>query len=318
MTYQNNMQKKYANITVFTFVKIKKTKLLHSVSLIGLAMVSFPSTAGYINSLEIYQAFTEIYDTGASGTKSIPINTSGTANNTSTWTDKPSAKFLLQDTNNPSLTYGMTVTPTNYTTNVGPTVDSLMLVRTVNSQGLTDTGTLSLYVRPSTSGNWSMDLAFQFYTGTDFINPAPLQLLMTSYDIDFTQQMGFENSKLDSYYLASSTKLAVSTSDLNYLGYTKFYDPGNTNSATNDSKNAFGVITKQGTSSFTVRARHNSVALYEFEFRDPPENLNNPFPTLPGNIYPVPDPSTPIPEPLTIILISSGLAWMFTRRKKFS
>ena len=117
-----------------------------------------------------------------------------------------------------------------------------------------------------------MDFKFEFYAGTDFLNPAPLQLLVTSFDIDFNQQLGFETSHLASYYLGNLTSINVSATDQNYPGYTKFFDPNNTDSSTKDPRNAFAVLTNPGTSSFTIRARHTSVALYEFEFRNPPAN----------------------------------------------
>jgi len=82
----------------------------------------------------------------------IPFGTSGNATNTTTWIAGNGTvgtgvvgQFLVKDSTN--TLYGMRVSATNPTGKLVSGTDSLMVARTVDSQGLTDNGTLSVYVR---------------------------------------------------------------------------------------------------------------------------------------------------------------------------
>ncbi len=153
--------------------------------------------------------------------------------------------------------------------------NSLMVARTVNSQGLTDAGTLSVYVRPTSENNWNLDLRFSFWQSYDaqtssVSGPINLTLKLTSLDIDFNQL----------YYVAdadfgggSVTYAPTNITSAPFItGFTGFTSPAN--SVFNDPENA---VTSTGTGeTFNIRLRHDSVALFMFEFRDPPTIIPEP------------------------------------------
>lgn len=105
-------------------------------------------------------------------------------------------------------------------------MDSLMVVRTVDSQGLTDAGTLSVYIRPATGvpiPAWTLDLKFEFFTDAAFTNAAALDLTMTSFDIDADQRYYTSNTSFDPSQAEAGS--AVSTilganAISGYTGYT--------------------------------------------------------------------------------------------------
>lgn len=205
---------------------------------------------------------------------------SGTAANTNFWTaGTVVGAFILRD--GAGNHYGMQVTASNPTENLKSGTDSLMVVRTENSQGLTDTGTLSVYVRPTgtntadgaatVSGAWSLDLNFSFYEVTgDLLSgftitatPAVVGLQLTSLDIDYGQKYFTQNSSFtggnSTYSPTNITGTAAPT------GYTGFRASGDSSF----SNPAHAVSSKGTGSSFNVQVAHESVALYMFEFRDP-------------------------------------------------
>ncbi len=243
------------------------------------------------------------------GVKSQTVGTtavipgSGDSANTNTWAAATVGEFLLKDADG-SL-YGLRVTATNPTGKLTADTDSLMVARTVNSQGLTDTGTLSVYVRPTDTataanapvqnGAWTLDLNFSFYNVTDngaggfnFTTPHSTTLLLTSLDIDYGQKYYTSDSSFVSNGTYASTKItSITGSPAGYSGFT----------ATGDSlfSDPTHAVSSQGVgSSFDTRIAHDKVALFMFEFRDP---------------------SSIVPEPssLALLMLSSGL---LLRRKR--
>lgn len=191
----------------------------------------------------------------------IPITTSGTADNTNSWTVGTVGTFQMNHG-----AYYMKVSATNPTGAVVPANDSLMVTRTVNSQGLTDTGTLSVYVRPDPDrgASWTLDLNFSFYSDVGLTTPAPLKLQLTSLDIDYAQRYYTKNSSFYSNVTAIGTDLIAASA---VSGYTGFTTPANHDSVVNDPLHAVASVGEG--SSFDVRLAHDAVALFMFEFRDP-------------------------------------------------
>lgn len=222
-----------------------------------------------------------ISDTGGTTTN---IPGSGDASNTSNWSVGTVGVFEMNGG-----AYYMRVSATNPTGALSPSADSLMVARTTNSQGLTDTGTLSVYVRPSSSP-WTMDMNFSFFADAALTVPAPIKLLLTSLDIDFNQRYYTSNATFSGNFVANSTSL---TSASPRTGYTGFTSAGN--SVFSDPEYAVASV---GTgSSFDVSFAHNSVALFMFEFRDPS--------TVTGLV----------PEPSAALLGAIGLLALLRRRR---
>ncbi len=218
------------------------------------------------------------------------ITGSGSAENTTTWATGVVGQFIMYDSTTNSYV-GMNVTATSPTGSLSPSADSLMVARTVDSQGLTDPGTLSVYVRPSSSSVWSLTLGFDFYqvTGspgsfTITSTPQSVGLQLTSLDIDFNQRYFTSNSTFTSNFRYSPTNVTVvntNTSATGGTGFTEFSAGGD--STFNNPAHA--VSSKGVGSSYTVQVAHNAVALYMFEFRDP---------------------SSIVPEPSSVVLIGLG------------
>ncbi len=186
---------------------------------------------------------------------------SGTTDNTSTWAPGTVGVFEINNGN-----YYLRVNATNPTGGLAPANDSLMVIQTENSQGLTDNGTLSLYVR--SSSQWSLDLNFSFFSDSLLINPATItNMQLTSLDIDFNQQYFTSNASFSShqFYSELGVPTAITTPLTVPSGYTGFTASGD---STFD--NGRFAVSSTGTgSSFDTRVSHNNVALFMFEFRDP-------------------------------------------------
>lgn len=157
-----------------------------------------------------------------------------------------------------------------------------MVARTVNSQGLTDNGTLSVYVRPTgTNTNndaplddsrWSLDLTFDFFTDNTFATAAPMDsLLLTSLDIDFNRRYYTLNADFDGgNFLSPGTVLVSAIAVTEYTGFTA--GGNSTFSNPNHAVSSLGTVK----SSFSVQVAHDNVALFMFEFRNPSEIIPEP------------------------------------------
>jgi hypothetical protein len=206
----------------------------------------------------------------------IPEGSGGSQNNTNTWNTGAVGSFVMKDTL--GNTFGMVVSANNPTGALSANTDSLMVVRTVSSQGLTDNGTLSVFVNPQNSGAWTLDLNFSFYNlnegAINLASPYSLdKLLLTSLDIDYSQRYYTSNSTFTANQLYGPSQL---TSAPALAGYTGFTAPGNSSF-----NNPAYAVSSTGTgSSFNVHVAHNSQALFMFEFRDPSSIVPEPSSAL--------------------------------------
>lgn len=227
------------------------------------------------------------------------VTGSGSTANTTTWTLSSSARFLMSGTNaaGESITVGLEIQPTANSGGLQPNTDSLMIARTANSQSLTDTGTVSIYVAPAAAGAWSLDLAFRFYD-PGFTTPVATPIWLTSLDLDFNQQMTLLESDIQSYTLETGSDIGVTDQD----GAYRFTGVGD--SVYSDPDHAVSVETLAD-SEFNIRLQHTGVALFMFELRNPSDNVTYANPV-----------TVTVPEPTGAMLIgSAGLLLLMRRRR---
>jgi hypothetical protein len=202
--------------------------------------------------------------------------------------------------------YYMRVSTSNNGGTLGVGEDSLMVARTVNSQGLTDTGTLSIFILPSpnTAANetqanltaWNVDVNFSFFSDSSLLTPAAISnFMLTSLDVDFGQRYYTQNADFisnNTYNSGGPTNLTAASA---ITGYTGFTTTVNNSSTFSEPRNAVSSVGNG--SSFDIRLAHrannsglgyyNSAnALYMFEFRNP------------SNI---------VPEPSSALLVMGGM-----------
>jgi len=248
--------------------------LLASALALGLALGTANAATLAINSI-----ISETLGTTAS------IPGSGNANNTNTWSTGVVGSFGVTgflDDNVTPVNWVLRVSASNPTGSLSSGTDSLMVARTVNSQGLTDNGTLSVYVRPTgtntavdaplVANRWSLDLTFDFFTDNTFATAAPVDsLLLTSLDIDFNQRYYTLNADFDGgNFLSPGTVLGPAVAVTGYTGFTS----GGASTFNNPNHAVSSLGTAK--SSFSVRASHDNVALFMFEFRNPSEIIPEP------------------------------------------
>jgi hypothetical protein len=227
----------------------------------------------------------------------------GTKENTTTFATGTAGVFSMSDGVTTSY---MRVSTSNPTGALVIGRDALMVARTdgtVGSQGLKDTGTLSIYVRPATAANteefptgrWSLDTRFEFFSDIGLTTPATTNLLLTSLDIDFGQRYYTDNSDFSSNVTygtpGSPTQVTTLTGPDAIAGYTGFTSTGN--GTFNDERFAVGSAGNKST--FDIKLSHDSVALFMFEFRNP---------------------SQVIPEPSSAILMTAGLSMLCLHRRR--
>lgn len=202
------------------------------------------------------------------------IAESGSKANTTTWSAGIVGRFIVSDGTS---SHGLQVEALNPTGVLLAQTDSLMVTRTTNSQGLTDTGTLSVYVNPgntsTTEGAWTLDLRFSFWDAA-FTQAQDVTILLTSLDIDHNQRY-----YTDSQDFVSNSKYGNSlvTSAASIGTFTGFTAAGN--SVFNDPRHAVSSLS-QHQSAFDVKLGHDNVALFMFEFRNPSQIVPEPSATL--------------------------------------
>jgi hypothetical protein len=153
--------------------------------------------------------------------------------------------------------------------------DAFMIAQTVDSQGLTDDGTLSIYI--GKTGVWTANFSFRFFEDSALVNPISPEIMLTSLDIDYNQQYFINDSDETATFVYNSegniadfspegSEISQITNATDFAGYKGFTGAGD--STINNPTHA--VTTLSVTDQIDVGVRHSSVALFMFEFRNPP------------------------------------------------
>lgn len=244
-------------------------KAITSFTLLTTALSGFASGAAY----SITSVISETVGTTA------VVTASGSKANTTTLTTGVVGQFLVSDG---TTTYGLQVSLSNPTGALTVGGDSLMVARTVNSQGLADTGTLSIYFSPDATGGWSADMTFSFFNvdgSNNFTTPFSPTLLLTSLDIDANQRYYTDNADFSANNLYGSSNLTSATPITGYTGFT-----AGGNASFSDPASAVSSVGANGVTDFDVRVQHDGVALFMFEFRDPSQIVPEPSVALLGGV----------------------------------
>lgn len=235
--------------------------------LLSFTLLLTSATAASAASLELFgDPIQEVVDT----TSDIPVNTGGSnANFPSSAPVGSFAQFRVRKEGETDEFAQLRIT---YSGDNGVTDNKVMIAQTSDSQGLTDTGTASILLTLDQDAG-SGDFTFNWYepaSGTS-TTPKDLDVLYTTYDLDFNQQISFDSSEAQSITLDGSTKL-TSTID----STTEVYDGANSNSSFNEPKNAVQILSENSASHTFSVGKHTGSgnALYMFEFRDPSNNIS--------------------------------------------
>ena len=200
-----------------------------------------------------------------------------------------------------------------YAADNGIVGNNIMIARTVDSQGLVDTGTISVLIEAG-SGGGTADLRFDWYTpgsfdggleqsGASIINTG--QINYTTFDIDFRQEVSILESETASYMVNGTTELVDTAA-----GGSIFFRDGGADSSFDDPETAFAFLSRSGTQTKTITMGKQSSggnALFMFEFRDPSDNVTFTNPQ-----------TTVVPEPRSFALIAGvlGLTSVVLRRRR--
>jgi hypothetical protein len=213
------------------------------------------------------------------------------------------AKFQLRDatTNNRVADMKVTLSGVYGTLDTAGGRSGLMIAQTVNSQGLTDTGTMSVltdFSAVGADGSAWIKLLFSF-TAPDTNNPIAMAQEVTTFDFDYRQFLGLNKED----FIASGHGSVLTRHD---LGSTvEFVDEGNSDATYNMSSNAVSLNNVVDSSYELTMGKKSGTgnALFMFEFRDPSINLDDPL-----------TPLDVIPEPGTWLL--TAFASLFLLRRK--
>ncbi|WP_308950667.1 PEP-CTERM sorting domain-containing protein [Thalassobacterium maritimum] len=199
-----------------------------------------------------------------------------------------------------------------YLSDNGNVGSNLMIGQTVNSQGLTDTGTLSVLATIN-GGVGTVTLQFDWYTFGSFVGGAETEsssaftdtINYTTLDIDFQQIVTVAKEDVADYTLEKTSQLTA-TDNGTSIAFTD--DGADTNV---DNPETAVSFTSNGSGSQQIAVGKQSTdgnALFIFEFRDP--SVIAPF---------VEAETIPVPEPSTAGLLLGGAVIAFTmlqRRRK--
>lgn len=149
---------------------------------------------------------------------------------------------------------------------------NFMLAQTSNSQGLTDSGTLSFLM--TGNGANSATLTFEWFEPNGlFDTPVVESRFITSYDIDFDQYNSFLTSDLSGVVLSETTDLQR----MDNGDYSTFYSDGSS-AVVADSEHAVSVLTQDlASQEIQVGKNGSGNVLFMFEFRNPSQNLDDNF-----------------------------------------
>ena len=177
-----------------------------------------------------------------------------------------------------------------YLTDNGSVGSDLMVGQTVNSQGLTDTGTLSVLASYG-SGLSTVSLQFDWYAFGSYVDGdwtesaslLPLQINYTALDIDYDQIVGVAKSDIDNYTLEENSLLTPSDDGSSIV----FTDDDARTNVDNPLAAVSFTSNTSGTQVVSMGKQNGpGNALFIFEFRDP------------GTIAPFLEPeTTAVPEP---------------------
>jgi hypothetical protein len=184
----------------------------------------------------------------------------------------------------------------------------LMLVRTSNSQGLQDVGTVTILLVndvAATPNSASFNFEWRNAANTAQLSGSE-QMVFTSYDIDFTQRNSVAPTDYSQIGLATGSNLSNTSGG----GFTRLTDPApGTSSSFNNPLNAYAFVTVAGDfeQSISVDKVGGGVTadgygtagnqLYMFSFRSPSPLI------------------TTIPEPSSVILAGLGILALLRRRR---
>ncbi|MEI7851142.1 MAG: PEP-CTERM sorting domain-containing protein [Kiritimatiellales bacterium] len=188
----------------------------------------------------------------------------------------------------------------------------VMVNRTSNSQGLTDTGTISILMDFASSTGYSGSFTFDWFSPNSFVGGSHVggslisdAILYTTFDIDYYQFVSTKTNQLQSYGLTSNTVLH--TDLLETPSMIRFED-NNANSLVNEPTTAAQFLTQIGPASLQIdmgKQNATGASLFMFEFRDPSQIVTTPF-------VPV-----SIPEPATASMMALVAAIGFLIRRRF-
>lgn len=202
-----------------------------------------------------------------------------------------------------------------YQADNGSIGSDMMIARTSNSQGLEDTGTISVLLKIGNTGGGTAQLAFEWFAPGSFdggveqggIQPLTgTDVLYTTFDIDFEQLVSVQRSEVQSYTLDGSTKLTA-TDD----GTTVRFEDSGANSQFDDPTTAAQFLSSANSGSQTLsmgKQKSSGNALFMFEFRDPSQTVTFTDPT-----------TTAVPEPRMASSLAGFVAFVLaagSRRRR--
>lgn len=192
-----------------------------------------------------------------------------------------------------------------YAADNGSVGANMMIARTSNSQGLEDTGTVSILLENGLSARGGTQLRFDWYVPGSFVGGEEQSgsalltdpILYTTFDIDYQQFVETEVAKLQSYALDQNTVLTPVD-----RGSTISFEDSGAESTFDEPTTAAQFLTRSGIPSTLAidmgKQGASGNALFMFEFRDPSAVLEG------TGFTPV---EVPIPEPTTVGLIAGLL-----------
>ncbi len=199
---------------------------------------------------------------------SYVVSGSGSSANTNSWNEGEVARFAIDID---GVTRYLTVDAEDLG-GLAPNEDTLMVVQTVNSQGMEDTGTLSIYFRPETGANgFSSNITLNFWEDEAASIPLSPNLLLTILDLDHNQKVEISNDSYSSYYTYTNTSNQTTRISTNINeSFTEFQGQGN--STHDNPRNAVSV--KTNSQNIQLKFSHSSVYLAMIEFRSPSSVLS--------------------------------------------
>lgn len=181
------------------------------------------------------------------------------------------------------------------------TKNGLMIAQTTNSQGLTDTGTLTILSDFASTSLTSVTFAFEFFE-PDSQTPTSVAMQLTSFDFDFGQFIQVSSS--DFSQAAFGSRLTASEPVSGQLRYAAPSDSFNASFSDAPSAVSLTSVSDTGFSLTLGKLTGGGNSLFMLEFRDPSINLTSQLPQ-----------SSAVPEPSTALLCSI-MGFAFLRRKR--